>query len=133
MSWIEKETKRLARRSANIVKNAVQPPPSRVNSPALADNSPIKNERMIPESLENGLLMTKISEKKQKKVLFRVDPDDGTITYNSSKNARRIGTFQSFVPARSLTMTKYQSNQSKRSAQDTIQITTVFNSNSPKS
>jgi len=91
--WIEKETKRLARRSADIVKSAVQPP-SRVKTPALADNSPIKNERMIPESLEKGILMTKISEKKQKRVLFRVDPDDGTITYNSSKNARRISTFQ---------------------------------------
>jgi phosphatidylinositol phospholipase C delta len=91
--WIEKETKRLARRSAEIVKSAVMPP-SRVRSPALADNSPITNDRMIPEALEKGLLMTKISEKRQKRVLFRLDPDEGTIMFNSSKNVRRISTFQ---------------------------------------
>jgi hypothetical protein len=89
--WLEKETKHLARKSAAIVKNAVQPP-SRLKSPALADNSPIKNDRMIPEALENGLLMTKISEKKQKKVLFQIDPDEGTIVYNSSQNISRIST-----------------------------------------
>jgi hypothetical protein len=89
--WLEKETKRLALKSAEIVKNAV-PAQSRVKSPALAD-SPIKNDRMIPEALETGLPMMKISEKKQRKVLLQLDPDEGAIMYNSSRNIKRISTF----------------------------------------
>jgi hypothetical protein len=82
--WVTKETKRLARMSAEIVKDAI-PQKSTAASPALAD-SPIVSDIIIPDALQKGTTMTKISEEgKQKSVLFRLDPDEGRIMYKSSK------------------------------------------------
>ncbi|KAF8652863.1 hypothetical protein AX16_004112 [Volvariella volvacea WC 439] len=39
----------------------------------------------VPDALLKGVLMTKVSEKKKKKVYFRVDPDEGQIVYESRK------------------------------------------------
>ncbi|KAJ6504821.1 1-phosphatidylinositol-4,5-bisphosphate phosphodiesterase 1 [Mycena vitilis] len=40
----------------------------------------------VPLLLQQGTQLTKISEKSQKKVVFRVDPDEGQILYDSRKN-----------------------------------------------
>lgn len=70
--------------SAEIVKDAI-PQKSTVASPPLAD-SPIVSDIIIPEALQKGTTMTKISEEgKQKSVLFKLDPDEGRILYKSSK------------------------------------------------
>jgi len=87
--WVTKETKRLARMSAEIVKDAI-PQKSTAASPPLAD-SPIVSDIMIPVALQKGTTMTKISQEgKQKSVLFQLDPDEGRIHYKSSKGG--IGT-----------------------------------------
>ncbi|KAF8064845.1 1-phosphatidylinositol-4,5-bisphosphate phosphodiesterase 1 [Lyophyllum atratum] len=39
----------------------------------------------VPDELLKGTMMLKISEKKQKRVLFQLDPDEGRIIYKSSK------------------------------------------------
>ncbi|KAF8877451.1 PLC-like phosphodiesterase [Gymnopilus junonius] len=98
--WAQKETKRLAHLSAGFVKDALpsqvakmlDPDRSQVGSglltPALADRPPIVSDIDIPEAVEKGTLMTKISERsgKQKKVSFRIDPDEGKIFYESTKD-----------------------------------------------
>lgn len=81
----------MARRSGEFVKSNL---PSRMASPApvLADNSPIKNQRLIPEELEKGSLMTKITDGKQKKVEFKLDGDEGKLYYTSSRDGLKTGT-----------------------------------------
>lgn len=39
----------------------------------------------IPDVLEKGMIMTKISEQKQKRVFFKLDADEGKIIYDSKK------------------------------------------------
>lgn len=40
----------------------------------------------VPLLLQKGTLLTKVSEKSKKKVVFRIDPDEGQILYDSRKN-----------------------------------------------
>ncbi|KAJ6581272.1 PLC-like phosphodiesterase [Mycena capillaripes] len=40
----------------------------------------------VPLLLQHGIQLTKISEKSQKKVVFRIDPDEGHILYESRKH-----------------------------------------------
>ncbi|KAF7356799.1 Phosphoinositide phospholipase C [Mycena venus] len=40
----------------------------------------------VPLLLQHGIQLTKISEKSQKKVVFRIDPDEGQILYESRKH-----------------------------------------------
>ncbi|KAJ2933007.1 hypothetical protein H1R20_g4087, partial [Candolleomyces eurysporus] len=49
-------------------------------------NEPHGSIAQIPEIVEKGTLMTKVSEKGQKRVTFRIDPDEGDILYKSRKN-----------------------------------------------
>ena len=57
----------------------------------VVDNSPIGKNRMIPEILEKGIMMKKISAGKEKKVLVQIDPDQGTIKIRkSTDNKLRI-------------------------------------------
>ena len=66
--WVTKETKRLARKSAEIVKDAIpQSQKSTAASPPLAD-SPIVSDIMIPVELQKGTMMTKISQEGEKKI-----------------------------------------------------------------
>lgn len=48
-----------------------------------APHTPESEVMSIPDILKTGTFMTQISEKKQKKVLFRIDPDEGRIIYKS--------------------------------------------------
>ena len=96
-NWVQKETRRLAHRSVELVKNAMPAKVEASGAPALVDNSPIVNERMIPEILEKGIMMTKISDDKQKKVFFQIDPDEGAIKYKSSSDGITRRTSASFV------------------------------------
>ncbi|TFK31912.1 1-phosphatidylinositol-4,5-bisphosphate phosphodiesterase 1 [Crucibulum laeve] len=43
----------------------------------------VGNDLEIPEALKKGVMMTKISDKKEKQALFRIDPDEGRIHYES--------------------------------------------------
>ncbi len=52
----------------------------------VVENSPIRKNRMIPEILEKGIMMKKISAGKEKKVLLQIDPDEGTIKICKSIN-----------------------------------------------
>lgn len=40
----------------------------------------------VPDIVSKGTTMTKISENGRKRVLFRVDPDEGKLLYKSRKN-----------------------------------------------
>lgn len=92
--WIRKERRRLARLSAQLVN-----PPSDAELTAALPKTvgPYGNQHdefSIPDLLLKGTTMTKISEKKQKKAQFHLDPDEGRIIYQSSKTG--IGTYQVF-------------------------------------
>jgi predicted nucleotide-binding protein (sugar kinase/HSP70/actin superfamily) len=74
----------------------------------VVDNSPISKNRMIPEILEKGVMMKKISAGKEKKVLLQIDPDQGTIKIcKSINNNLRISTALSFELKKQLTAVKY--------------------------
>jgi len=95
-NWVQKETRRLAHRSVELVKSAMPSKVEAAGAPALVDNSPIVNERIIPEILEKGIMMTKFSDDKRKKVFFQIDPDEGAIRYKSSSGGTR--TSAPFLP-----------------------------------
>ena len=59
--------------------SAIQSPSQ---SPSLVNNESLF---AVPEQLLKGTMMTKVSEKKQKRVLFQLDPDAGCILYKSRK------------------------------------------------
>ncbi|KAG6909677.1 hypothetical protein DXG01_016084 [Tephrocybe rancida] len=52
----------------------------------MSPTSPIESDFAVPDALLNGQMMTKVSEKKSKRVSFRLDPDAGCILYKSSKS-----------------------------------------------
>ncbi|KAF6758093.1 1-phosphatidylinositol-4,5-bisphosphate phosphodiesterase 1 [Ephemerocybe angulata] len=70
--------------SAEIVKPSALAPaiPGAPHAPDDSTTSALQ----IPEIVEKGTLMTKVSDKGQKRVTFRIDPDEGTILYKSRKN-----------------------------------------------
>ena len=83
-SWLGSKAKDLARMSAEIVK------PTGVAA-AIPGAPPSSDEHhgsisQIPEIVEKGTMMTKVSDKGQKRVTFRIDPDEGDILYKSKKN-----------------------------------------------
>ncbi|PPQ81377.1 hypothetical protein CVT25_015898 [Psilocybe cyanescens] len=86
--WVQKKTKHAARMSVGIVKGALpsglQKPASSSTSLPLTDN-PFVDDVQISEALLKGTMMTKISDKSEKSVLFRIDPDEGRIFYKSNK------------------------------------------------
>lgn len=47
--------------------------------------SPHERIFAVPEAVLKGTMMTKVSEKRQKRVLFQLDPDAGSILYKSRK------------------------------------------------
>jgi phosphatidylinositol phospholipase C delta len=49
-------------------------------------NEPLASASQIPEIVEKGTPMMKVSDKSQKEVTFRIDPDEGHILYKSRKN-----------------------------------------------
>ena len=83
--WVKKETKHLARVSAELVKGAIgaahDPHEDRSQADAMDENS----ISMVPEALQMGVMMTKVLPNRQKRLLFRLDPDDGRILYKSTK------------------------------------------------
>ncbi|KAF9483285.1 PLC-like phosphodiesterase [Pholiota conissans] len=54
-------------------------------TPPLAD-SPIIKDTMIPDALQKGTTMLKMTDGKKKAVACRIDPDEGRILYKSSKD-----------------------------------------------
>lgn len=79
--WVKKETKRLARLSAEFVKSAMQEQHDAASTMAM---DPAIS--MVPEILQKGVMMTKVLANKQKRVVFRLDPDEGRILYKSIKH-----------------------------------------------
>ncbi|KAG6809109.1 hypothetical protein H0H92_001578 [Tricholoma furcatifolium] len=56
--------------------------PSQTPSPVSLDHESESNFT-VPEALLKGTMMTKVSEKKQARALFQLDPDEGTILYKT--------------------------------------------------
>ena len=78
-AWATKKAKQAYRMSAEVVlKPATAAAPSHPGAPGSAVQ--------IPEIVENGTTMTKLSDKGKKRVEFRVDADEGRIVYKSKKN-----------------------------------------------
>ena len=132
-NWVQKETRRLVHRSVELVKSAMPSKVEATGAPALADNSPIVNERMIPEILEKGIMMTKISDDKQKKVFFQIDPDEGAIKYKSSSGGMRTSALfaQYMSNPPKLISAKYPLNRSRKSAPTATLNTIASSSNNP--
>ncbi|KAG7451424.1 PLC-like phosphodiesterase [Guyanagaster necrorhizus] len=47
---------------------------------------PVVPDTSVPLALQQGTMMLKVSAKKEKRVLFRIDPDEGQIFYESRKS-----------------------------------------------
>jgi phosphatidylinositol phospholipase C delta len=78
--------------SAEFVKAAMQPID---DHPTLPDDWLRKGDvsiitmdtiSMVPEVLQKGVMMTKILAKQQKRLIVRLDPDEGRILYKSTKH-----------------------------------------------
>ena len=78
------QAKHLARMSAEILHptGVAEAIPGAPASP----NEPHGSISQIPEIVEKGTTMMKVSDKSQKPVMFRIDPDEGHILYKSRKN-----------------------------------------------
>jgi phosphatidylinositol phospholipase C delta len=88
----EKISMRAKRLSARLTSGLSSP------SPPLAElASPLPSsfvtgdgsDLSVPEALQKGLEMLKISNRSQKRVVFRLDPDQGQILYGSGKSGER--------------------------------------------
>ncbi|KAF9444538.1 1-phosphatidylinositol-4,5-bisphosphate phosphodiesterase 1 [Macrolepiota fuliginosa MF-IS2] len=77
---VAQKAKRLSARIPIGHSSPSSPPP--VQTPSYAADG---TDLSIPEPLQRGTEMMKISEKKQRKVVFRLDPDEGQILYKSRK------------------------------------------------
>ncbi|KAL0562444.1 hypothetical protein V5O48_019643, partial [Marasmius crinis-equi] len=40
----------------------------------------------VPDEIQKGVRMTKVTEKKVREATFRIDPDEGRIVYDSKKS-----------------------------------------------
>ncbi|TFK21219.1 1-phosphatidylinositol-4,5-bisphosphate phosphodiesterase 1 [Coprinopsis marcescibilis] len=73
---------RIATMSAQIVIPPAPPASSQSGAPQTSRDS----QFAIPDHIVKGMLMTKVSKNGLKKVMFRIDPDEGQICYKSRKN-----------------------------------------------
>ena len=66
----------------------IHPPPVTPITPGVPTgaNDPHSSSFEIPETVANGTLMTKVSKKGNKRVVFRIDADEGRLLYKSKKN-----------------------------------------------
>lgn len=78
--WVRRE----AEAAKNFVKMAYTPDidDRHPDAPHTSESEDVS----IPDVLKTGIFMTRISEKTQKQVLFRIDPDEGRILYKSSQS-----------------------------------------------
>lgn len=81
--WVKK-AKRLARISAETIKGTIQPI-HEVRS--TIDGTSVDTIFMVPEVLQTGVMMTKIQAKQQKRLVFRLDPDEGRIVYKPTTHS----------------------------------------------
>ncbi|KAI0309355.1 PLC-like phosphodiesterase [Amylostereum chailletii] len=71
--------------------DATAPAPAPVNPAHATRGEPVAqeataNDIAVPQLLQQGTPMIKVSSKKQKRVVFRLDPDQGQILWDSSKH-----------------------------------------------
>ncbi|EIM87228.1 uncharacterized protein STEHIDRAFT_146709 [Stereum hirsutum FP-91666 SS1] len=78
-----------------------QPPP--------ADQKPSMADFTVPQLLQQGTPMTKVSAKKQQRVVFRLDPDQGQIIWESKKH--RIIPIETIKELRSGSEARYYLSQ----------------------
>jgi hypothetical protein len=83
--WVKKETKHLARMSAEFVKGAIGTVHDQHEDRSQTDAMDTNSIWMVPEALQMGVMMTKVLANKQKRLIFRLDPDEGRILYKSTK------------------------------------------------
>ncbi|RDB15543.1 1-phosphatidylinositol 4,5-bisphosphate phosphodiesterase 1 [Hypsizygus marmoreus] len=86
--WLRKERRRLAKKSADIMNikaklSSSSPAPNAL--PSAGTHAEPHSDFSVPEALLKGTMLLKVSEKKQKQVIFHLDPDEGRILYKSSK------------------------------------------------
>jgi hypothetical protein len=83
-----------------------------MTAPALTRNASYEGhpDISIPSLLKTGTFMTKVSEKKQKKVMFKLDPDEGKITYDSKKVGCSTWHVDSFLTASYLAQSLYRNH-----------------------
>lgn len=86
----------------------------------------------VPDALLKGTVLTKVSEKKQKQVVFHLDPDEGRIMYKSRKTGIgacfKIALFtNSHAP-----LIQFQSKQSKKFGLEQMPIIIANSSSFPK-
>ncbi|KAG6868197.1 hypothetical protein C0993_006338 [Termitomyces sp. T159_Od127] len=86
------------------------PPPT--HSPPLLYH---ESDFSVPEAVLKGTMMTKVSEKRQKRVLFQLDPDAGRILYKSRKTgpAQKIVALETVKEIRSGSAAIYYREQFK--------------------
>jgi len=106
--------------------SSLEPPPPQSN----VQLSP-ETDVTVPELLQKGTPMTKVTEWKRKKYIFRIDPDEGRIIY--SKENRMGMSFSAISNHRPFALTGIQSpsKQSKNYALAQTLTSTANNINSP--
>jgi hypothetical protein len=97
-----------------------------------APNHPQASDMVIPDVLQRGTLMTKVSERAKKRVIFRIDPDEGQILYKSSKGGISPSKFYLQSPPSNMVLYQYRLKLLKRYAPERMLITIARSSNSQK-
>jgi len=85
---VSRQAKRI---SSRIAGNSLSPPVADVPGSLPVSIAADGTDLSVPDALQRGTEMLKVSDKKEKRVVFRLNPDAGTITYKSSK--RGVGSF----------------------------------------
>ena len=105
--------------------------PIHPGAPDLPDH-PQASDMVIPDVLQKGTLMTKVSERAKKRVVFRIDPDEGQILYKSKKGGISRSEFYLKFPPSNMVLRQYRLKLLKRYAPERMLITIAHNSNSQK-
>ena len=105
--------------------------PIHLGAPNVPDH-PQASDMNIPDVLQKGTLMTKVSERAKKRVVFRIDPDEGQILYKSNKGGISLSKFYLRSPPSNFILRQYRLRLLKRYAPERMLITIAHNSNSQK-
>ncbi|KAF8876848.1 PLC-like phosphodiesterase [Infundibulicybe gibba] len=74
----------------SVTESAIARNPSLPQSPPPADASPNQSPFLVPAPLRRGTPMSKVSVKSTKRAVFRLDPDQAQIVWESKQSRQRI-------------------------------------------